>query len=91
VSNLSAIRGVSDGIHAPVPIDLLQHRVEVGRSPDEFTAEQLRQAEQSSDGVRSKQEAFRQLEAMIRQQAGDILAAESRQQQPQAPEKKQKR
>ena len=58
---------------AAVPGELVEQYVDVGKSPDAFTAELHARATKSSDAVRAKQHAVRRLEEAVRHQAGDLL------------------
>ena len=74
VDDLNNINAASEGLDdIEVPIELVQHFIDEGRSPDEYFAQQYAHVQELSESVRGKQEAFRKLEAAVREQGASLL------------------
>ena len=73
VDDLSSISAASDGLDMEVPNELVQNFIDEGRSPDEYFAQQHAAAQELSESARGKQEAFRKLEAAVREQGASLL------------------
>ena len=78
ISNLNSIQQA--GMNLPddleVPTELIEHYVDEGRPLDAYSKEIIRRAEQMSEGLASKQDAFGKLEERLRAGAADLLVEE---------------
>ena len=75
---IDTLRATSASVDLAVPAELVQQHVDIGKSPDDFTAELHARVSRSSAAVKAKQHVFRQMEEALWSQAGDLLSDEVR-------------